>query len=494
MKLRIWALCFMGVAGSAFVASSRKPVPEAATASDPAPQSASALLQRRLADQRYGIRFRAVGDAQNPFIDAIREGRGPHFPRFMGFLGISGGAEHLLKALESGDRGVRLQAAQSAGLLGDAGMSAALLEILRSDIHADVRLAALGALGELDTGDLRQGVSEARLDPDHRVRAESARLLAKSVREGRRVGSDGEWLLGLLDDTSVVVRRAALAGLEDMGCVRALPVAALVERMGSDDDPWVRAAAARALGNGPGEGDVVVREALTEALGDSDGRVRRHTVLALGKLLREPDAATLERLRRMAEADEDPLARADAIRAMGFMGPGTIIGPIVAVFSSDPDRNVRIAVCETIGDLAFAGGADIVSAGLGDADGDVRWVAADAAGALGNVRAAPPLERLLRDPYWRVRESAARALGATGSLGSVAPLLQAMTSRSNLAFRFVRREAAESVGRLAAAGGEPDAGWADARRALEQTGIEDPDSTVREAASWALAQIPTGGS
>ena len=169
-----------------------------------------------------------------------------------------------------------------------------------------------------------------------------------------------------------------------------------------------------------------VVDVLVSALDDPEMGVRSVAVSAVAHVQR---ARAIEALASVAESDPDPHTRVMAISALGKRGPAA-----------------RAAATGLIGLL-------------GDRDGSVRNVAARALGEIGDGRAVPPLvERLavepdaeirdtivaalasfpddhdaldgllvaLRDREWGIRVSAALALGQTGDRRAVPELLDAL--------------------------------------------------------------------
>src|SRR5215216_6846267 len=151
---------------------------------------------------------------------------------------------------------------------------------------------------------LGQQTGDSKADPPNKAltRVQEMSALVESKNAGaesiiRQSLSDDNWYvragaaraLGRLGDKSSAKALASLIGdqnwlvrdaaLEALAAIKALPDAAVVQQLLSSPDPYVRARAARALGavNYAPAGD-----ALIKALGDKDEFVRRAAASALG--------------------------------------------------------------------------------------------------------------------------------------------------------------------------------------------------------------------
>jgi HEAT repeat protein len=188
-------------------------------------------------------------------------------------------------------------------------------------------------------------------------------------------------LLGRLTaNDEVRIRLAALYVLEGLETEAALAIAALA-RAARDANPFVRWAAARALGRlAPKEAATAV-QALTPLLGDTNADVRITAVAALERFGPEARPA-LGELAKAARAG-DVETRWRALQTLGALGPG--------------------AVAETRPALLAA---------LNDAAPEVRRAAARTLPRLGPLDAASreALARATEDADERVREEASRVL------------------------------------------------------------------------------------
>ncbi|WP_133646117.1 HEAT repeat domain-containing protein [Paraburkholderia flava] len=309
--------------------------------------------------------------------------------------------------------------------------AAALLPRLASQ-DAAVRRIALLALADLeDETALAPIVALLRTDAATDVRAEAARVLGAWERD-----DVVEALCAALVDPAEDVRDAAALSLSQLKDVRYAPI---VARWSTHDEPFVRAAALRALRELRYEG------ALEPALA----------------ALRAPEAAV----------------RLEAVSVLGWLKNAQALGPLTTLASNDTDADVRRSATSALGlaDAADAQAIDALLRALRDDAWQVREAAATTLGKLRPLHACDALLAALDDEYWQVRLQTARALGKLRDGRAVAPVAALLTHTiSNL-----RKEAALALGEL---------GDATARPALE-TAAADTDPEVRKAVRIALAQI-----
>lgn len=244
-------------------------------------------------------------------------------------------------------------------------------------------------------------------------------------------------LRALRDGDGVVRARAA----EVLGHVHAAAATgALLERFG-DGEPMVRARAAEALGQiVPIRGWIdVPRElldrvvpGLVRALGDTDHRVRRAAVLALGRS-GDPAAVTAARSALVGRLeDESAAVRRAAVEALASLGgaaaddtgrgPGP--RPAVALLGrlDDASREVRIATLVALGELGDPRVGPAVIRMLGDAAQEVRVAALAAIARLRLRGAVPALLARLEHPTELQIERVLLTLGALAAAGDpVAP-------------------------------------------------------------------------
>lgn len=135
-------------------------------------------------------------------------------------------------------------------------------------------------------------------------------------------------------------------------------------------------------------------------------------IASLRELARNASRATPEQRQQVAaelvesiRTEEDPLIRAEIVRALGAY-PGPAADAVLRAALSDPDAEVRVAACEIWGDRGDAEATALLAEVLDrDADVDVRLAAAAALGESENPAAAAALGLALedRDPAMQYR-------------------------------------------------------------------------------------------
>jgi HEAT repeat protein len=238
------------------------------------------------------------------------------------------------------------------------------------------------------------------------------------------------WIAALKEDKPEGRRRAAL-NLGDVGvgkdsapddpeCRRV--VAALVEALG-DSDGFVRKCAATSFLMYPKEAPVPQDrssvESLTGALGDDEVAVRRAAARALwqaGAAAKEADGVA--RLTKAVE-DKDDFVRAYACRALARIGPDAeaAVPTLLVRLRQDEERDVRKLAAKTLGLIGAKAIGPLLSEtvqaltdALKEEPAGLREYAARSLGQLGDKSALPALRKAARDPNGQVRASAAEAL------------------------------------------------------------------------------------
>ena len=368
---------------------------------------------------------------------------------------------------------------------------------------AQERIAAFAAAERIPVVDLlpplRSVGESAFLDYDH-LSVTGARRVAEVLAESA--------LLGTAPDAGHHTRAPGTAArTPDAPAARIPPL----ERL-RDPDPAMRAATARALGNGGAEAASVV-PALVHALKDSDPSVRTAAAWALGGFGADAGSALSELT--AALGDSSASVRAGAARTLGAIGPGarsaasalvprladpaeevrwraedslariepepvaTVPGLMTIVADpASPGRAGAAAVIARLGPAARPAVPALLSA-LSDTRPEVRWKAAWALGQIGpEARAAvPALTALVRDPD--IGWHAIDALGAIGSAaGSAVPVLRTALGHPSSNVRWRAALALSGIGPEAAAAA-PELVAA----------LRDPVDNVRLAAVHALTRV-----
>jgi succinate dehydrogenase/fumarate reductase flavoprotein subunit/HEAT repeat protein len=283
------------------------------------------------------------------------------------------------------------------------------------------RIAAVLALDEPTVADLRLFLT----DPDPGVRRTAVDALTENLPDGY-----APELVTALSDPHGEVRRVAADGIREL--VEVLPDPGALQPLLESDDPVVRGAVVYVLSS------------------------------------RRSGAA--EQYRR-ALADVYHRVRIEAVRALVSVDDATG----VAAASTDPNREVRIAVANGLGTLGT--GAESVRGLIEDVDPLVRAAALAAMGSIGwddgDVRT---VEGALAASAWQIRQGAARAFAGAPSPSAAVPPLSRALSDPHL---DVRKAAVLSLTR-----------WVhseDSAREALTGALDDGDADVRAYARQALA-------
>jgi HEAT repeat protein len=213
-------------------------------------------------------------------------------------------------------------------------------------------------------------------------------------------------ILPCLCDVAMPVRAAAVQALHMLGWMPANAAERALESVGRSQFGKAAALGRDAL------------ELLLPFAGHAAADTRRSVASALG-LIREPEAiAGLHRLM----TDVDAGVRIAALTAMANVEPTvSVIAPAV----SDPDKNVRIAAVEVLGEMRNSEAVPCLSNCLRDQHWEVRCAAAAALALLGERSTIPLLVQGLRDVDPDMRVAAAEALAKVADAESIEPLIAA---------------------------------------------------------------------
>ena len=373
-------------------------------------------------------------------------------------------------------------------------------------------LALLGA----QAAPAAEALARALRDDDDYVRETAGRALTKLAADSQGVALRPALtaLLEGLVDARLPVRKEAVSLLFQAGTPPPPLDAPLVEPLRKalkDEDPFVRANAAAALGQLVPAAQAA-RPDLAAALGDAAEDVRTWAVMALASLGAEPyQDALAGRLK-----DPGAKVRAAAALALGTLGAqGLSWADALAALKADGDKDVRAAALGALGGLGEARLLPLLLAGLDDSEPAVRLAAASAVmgfgpaarstvpallarpkdadsgvratllstlAALGDPAAVPALRAGLHDAEGSVRSVAAYALGQIGpeGLDALPDLLEALIDMEPA----VRMGAANAIG----------AQGPRARKALPALvrALEDPDPFALGSICFALGAVAAG--
>lgn len=330
-------------------------------------------------------------------------------------LEARGEAQALIQALSHAE--VSGEAAAALGRMNAPGVTAALLEALRSGVPLAAR--ALGHRGR-----------RAALSPDE-LPAITAALVQGLGSPDAALHQECRAALVALSATEPLAEALREAPLPQ---VRALALRALVELRPPTLDALLTAAlhdpdpALRNLAQGLGARPPTTPvEARLRALGDADQTTRYSALLELihaGATLPEADRIALAGGVQRLIRDPEPTLRAAAARALAELGPSArSAGPALAHALEDPDAEARRAAAVALGHV---GAHEAIPA----LRGALRRGEAEAARALGQLSAREAREDLitaLDDP--RVGAVAAEALGAIGDPAAI-PAIEAWLARA----------------------------------------------------------------
>jgi HEAT repeat protein len=267
----------------------------------------------------------------------------------------------LVAALADPDRWVRYFAAGSLGQRGCREAVPALAEIASADGAPHVRIAAMEAIGALDS-------DAAAPLADRLLREDDDDVACAAVTAIARAGSDAvdALLQRAIQSTSVTLRKCVIEALSSRGTVAAVEALAIAACL---SDPAITSAAIEGLASiaaaDRGEAgsaamtvllDVAaeprrraaVVQALTRlnaeaidlvasALGDPRAPARLTAVEALARMRNPRASAALAAALR----DEDAAVRAATVSAFGRLGTTAVGGTIAALRDADPDAGVR---------------------------------------------------------------------------------------------------------------------------------------------------------
>ena len=327
-----------------------------------------------------------------------------------------------------------LLAAGQLRLQGQAAAAADVYDFVRgAEGPASFRTAAtLGAIAARETNGVPLLVESLRSeDPAVRIAA---------LQAVRSISCDA--LARALDAEIATARpdmlEALLAALADCHDAESLVV---LRTCAAAEEPGVRRAALRALGQIGGAGDV---DTLLAAAGGTDEAA---AALALGALARldgdgvdralsealtaAPDAAAFARLAQLLEirdavaavpallaraADADSMVAAASLRALKALAPAEALPDLLACLRATTNSATRdaataayVAICARTG--AAEAGAQAAGALTAEADASLRRAGLGILASLGRAESLPLLERALRDGDESVALHAARVLG-----------------------------------------------------------------------------------
>jgi HEAT repeat protein len=353
--------------------------------------------------------------------------------KITGYFGYASCVEALLDRCRDTDETVRAAALEHIAYLDDARGVPLLIAALANDTPR-ARAAAAQALAHADGPAVLDSLRRAIGDPDPWVRYFSVTSLGRLADRASlprleriaaedpapqvriaAVGAIGD--IGVASDSGAVTMLAtfgeaidddlAIAALRALGSVRTPAALEALRRGLSAADPGRRAAAAEAIAR---HGEAPAIELLRWiAAADRDPVIVRAAIGGLSRIAASAAPHAREAIAAIAELAGDPVRRADAIAALAQVPEAAI--PRVAEALSSRDRSVRRAVVEALGRLAHPAASAYLVGALADGDASVRQLAVTVLSRLGTRGIARSFAALAAtDPSEAVRRAAELAL------------------------------------------------------------------------------------
>ena len=357
--------------------------------------------------------------------------------KITGYFGYASCADALLDRCRDTDEAVRAAALEHIAYLDDERGVPLLIAALANETPR-ARAAAAQALAHTGDPAVLEALRRAIGDPDPWVRyfsvtslgrladrASLPRLERIAAEDGAQqvriaaVGSIGE--IGVARDSVAVQMLAAfsessddelaIAAVRALGSVQTPEAFEVLRRALSATHAGRRAAAAEAIAR---RGEAPAIELLRwTAAADGDAEVVRAAIGGLTRIGASAAAHGKNAIAAIAELAGDPARRADAIGALARVSEAEI--PRVAESLSSRDPSVRRAVVEALGRLTHPAASAYVLSALGDGDASVRQLAVTVLSRLGTRGVARSFAELAAtDPSNGVRRAAEIALRRIG--------------------------------------------------------------------------------
>ena len=243
----------------------------------------------------------------------------------------------LEELLKSADAATRKRAALAAGRIGNEKAIGLLSELLEKDASAEVRMMAAFALGEIESGKGPDAVlkSLAKKNEPEAIRARAVeaagKIAAATAQTDKEKSADlGEAILDALEAEHLKQtpnREVVLLGLT--AALRAKPeeTSVVVARYLTDRDARIRADALNTLVRLRAKSEDLKAQFRAMLLSDDDPVVRANAARALGA---SEDAQGLELLTEAATNDDDQRVRVAAIRSLAALKDKKAVEPLIA--------------------------------------------------------------------------------------------------------------------------------------------------------------------
>jgi HEAT repeat protein len=370
----------------------------------------------------------------------------------------------VLKQLRSKDPQKRRLAAERLAAEPDARALEGLSKASQ-DKEGAVRIAALGAIGVLETEAKFDIILRALNDPEAEVRQAAVSQLKDTARE--RVQSA---LADALRDSDAGVRGRAARLLESSPW-----------HANSDEDEMWLAIARGKFARAATFGSIAIKP-LESVFQGGPYHSQVTAIEALGSI---PDERVFRLLARALKSPDHTVCMAAVFALMnsGSKGAEAEIAPLLG----HQDHRIRVAAVEALARLDMQPHADVIRSLLRDPTWDVRGAAAAALAKIRDVPTVDALVAALQDQNGDVRAAAAMSLGRIGDERSIGPLVLALKDGDST----VRKMAAGALPQI-------DADWAQTEAARSaapelRTAMTSSDWFVRRAAGLALEQMGEKG-
>jgi HEAT repeat protein len=338
----------------------------------------------------------------------------------------SGGAqrEHVLRMIGALPRG-----------LVDEGLLALLTQGLQ-DASEDAAVAAAEALERI--GDRTcLGALYRAMATEGRLGEAAADAMANILeRDDRDAHDDLKLIAGKTWPEEGELARNLCRVVGQIGSNRYAPH--LVSMLGSTD-VGVRVAAASAIGRIHGDHEGVA--ALSFALADEEPQVRAAACRSLGQLHAPQAVQSLI----TATADDSPLVRAAAVQALVALDNPVALARLRAIIHEDPVPTVVVQAIAGLGTSGLVQDLTMLMSLCTSEDWEVVKAAARALTRFRAHRATAALLGLLGHERWDVRWAAAEVLAERGDATALAPLRRALEDEAD---RLVRQVIEEAIDRL----------------------------------------------
>ena len=237
--------------------------------------------------------------------------------------------ELLLESLASSDK---RQVLHGLELLVANGRRDLVSPLLLNHDDAEVRRRTLVILAQEGRVDLVPQIERRLVDGDPDVRAEAIRTLVRM--KGSNVA---DLMAPKLDDGDPAIRAAAVACLTNQGDEEVLErVSSVLEDLLADDDPWVRAEAAKAIGT---VHEPSYQGHLIRLLYDADQRVIREAIIAIRRRVTRDGFNPLY-VATLVSLLQNRRVKHDARETLIALGEPAI--PALVHFMNDPDEPIWV--------------------------------------------------------------------------------------------------------------------------------------------------------